>query len=175
MKIPALAALAAASALTLTACGNNNSNGTATDTNASGGPGSSSAAGLSVASTSLGRVLVDGQGMTLYVLSADGMNKSTCSPTCLQFWPASAPGGTSKIQASTGQTTTPDGTPIATVAGHPVYTFSKDHQPGDVNGEGLQEFGGTWYAVSPSGKPVTGGTGGSSHSSSSSSPYTRGY
>jgi predicted lipoprotein with Yx(FWY)xxD motif len=176
MKIPALAALAAASALTLTACGNNNSNGTAADTTGSGGAGSSSVTGLAVASTSLGRTLVDGQGMTLYVLSADGMNKSTCSASCLQFWPASAPGGTSAIKAKTGQTTTPDGTPIATVAGHPVYTFSKDQQPGDVNGEGLQEFGGTWYAVSPSGKPLTGGTGGSSPSSpTSSSPYSRGY
>ena len=25
----------------------------------------------------------------------------------------------------------------ATVAGHPVYTFSGDQNPGDVNGEGL--------------------------------------
>ncbi|HEY3531070.1 MAG TPA: hypothetical protein VGK78_18145 [Nocardioides sp.] len=178
MKIPALAALAAATALTLTACGNNTSNATAADTTGSNGPGSSSATGLAVASTSLGRVLVDGQGMTLYVLSADGMNKSTCSAACLQFWPASAPGGTSTLHAKTGQTTTPDGTAIATVAGHPVYTFTKDQQPGDVNGQGLQEFGGTWSAVSPSGKPLTGGTGGSKPSgnpSSSYTPYSRGY
>jgi hypothetical protein len=57
---------------------------------------------------------------------------------------------------TTGRTATPDGTAIATVAGHPVYTFSQDQQPGDVNGEGVAEFGGTWYAVSPTGQPVTG-------------------
>ena len=71
----------------------------------------------------------------------------------------------------------------ATVAGHPVYTFSQDHASGDVNGEGLQEFGGTWYAVSASGAAVQ--PGGSSTgttpspapgSAQSSAPtYGRGY
>jgi predicted lipoprotein with Yx(FWY)xxD motif len=176
MKIPALAAVAAAAALTLTACGNSNSSSTATDSATSGGSGSTSATGLAVASTSLGKVLVDGRGMTLYVLSADGTNKSTCSAQCLQFWPAAAPGGSSKIHATMGRTTTPDGTPIATVAGHPVYTFSLDQAPGDVKGEGVKEFGGTWSAVSPTGTPLTGSTGGSSPSGNSSSPaYSRGY
>ena len=38
--------------------------------------------------------------------------------------------------------------------GWPLYTFVKDKAPGDVAGEGVKTFGGTWYAVSPSGKPV---------------------
>jgi hypothetical protein len=75
---------------------------------------------------------------------------------------------------ATSRTTTPDGTAITTVAGHPVYTFSQDQNPGDVNGEGLNEFGGTWYAVSPSGQAVT--SAGQSPSSGSSSTSTgRGY
>ena len=111
--------------------------------------------------------------MTLYVLSADGREHSTCSTQCLQFWPAASPG---RRQGSPpGRTTkTPDGTAIATVAGQPVYTFSLDHQPGDVNGEGVTEFGGTWYAVSPSGQAVT-TTSNAPSSGSSSTSTGRGY
>jgi predicted lipoprotein with Yx(FWY)xxD motif len=106
--------------------------------------------------------------MTLYTLSADGHDHSTCTTQCLQFWPAVSPAGGQALSVATGHTTTPDGTAIATVAGHPVYTFSQDHQPGDVNGEGINEFGGTWYAVSPSGQPVTSNAKAPSGSSSSS-------
>ncbi len=100
-------------------------------------------------------MLVDSRGMTLYTLSADGQDSSTCATQCLQFWPAVAPAKAGTLSVTTGKTATPDGTPIATVAGHPVYTFSQDQQPGDVNGEGINEFGGIWYAVSPTGQPVT--------------------
>jgi predicted lipoprotein with Yx(FWY)xxD motif len=176
MRIPALLVVGAASALTLSACGGGGSPGTASGTAPTGG-GAAHATAVQVASTSLGKVLVDAQGMTLYVLSADGRDLSTCSSSCLQFWPAVAP-GPGKIPAATGRTTTPSGTPIATVAGHPVYTFALDHAPGEVNGEGVQEFGGTWYAVSPAGDPVTGKAGSTpapSGASSSSSGYARGY
>jgi len=50
---------------------------------------------------------------------------------------------------------------MATVGGWPLYTFAQDQVPGDVNGQGIKSFGGTWWAVSPSGKAVT-GSGGSS-------------
>ncbi len=89
------------------------------------------------------------------MLSTDGPNHSTCSASCLQLWPAVAPGAHAGVTAKVGSTATPSGTMTATVAGHPVYTFSGDQGPGDVNGEGLQDFGGVWYAVSPSGAAVT--------------------
>ncbi len=174
MNIPTLGGLAAVALLTLSACGNGSSSTTAQQPAETGTSGAVATAGLKVAQTSLGKVLVDGQGMTLYVLSADGKNHATCDAQCLQFWPAVAPGGTSKLKATSGQTTTPDGTAIATVAGHPVYTFSQDSQPGDVKGEGLNEFGGTWYAASPTGSPVTQGAQAPSSGSSSQSTG-RGY
>ncbi len=168
MKIPSLVAVAATALLTLSACGNGSSSTTA-EQPATGSGGGNASSALSVAQTSLGNVLVDSQGMTLYTLSADGHNHSTCSSQCLQFWPAVSPGGAGKLSVTTGRTATPDGTAIATVAGHPVYTFSQDQQPGDVNGEGVAEFGGTWYAVSPTGQPVTGTQQAPSSGSSSSS------
>lgn len=172
MKITGLLAVSATALLTLSACGSGSSGSGSTATAQGGGASGAGTSGISVASTSLGKVLVDGQGMTLYVLSADGVGKSTCSAQCLQFWPAAAPGGAQKVTAATGHTTTPDGTAIATVGGHPVYAFSLDHQPGDVNGEGISEFGGTWYAASPTGTPVTGGT---SSPAKSSAPVYGGY
>jgi predicted lipoprotein with Yx(FWY)xxD motif len=170
MKIPALVALSAAALLTLSACGNGSSSTTAQPASTGGAGGSA----LSTGQTSLGKVLVDSRGMTLYTLSADGHDHSTCSAQCLQFWPAVAPAKSGKVSVATSSTTTPSGSPIATVAGHPVYTFSQDQQPGDVNGEGVNEFGGTWYAVSPSGQPVT-GKGQTPSGGTSSSTTGRGY
>ena len=154
MKIPALAALLAASAITLAACGGTSSGTTAGGATDTSGTAPAAGAGLHAATTSLGRVLVDAQGRTVYLLTADSRGTSTCGADCLSFWPAVAQGH-SKLAVPVGSTKTPDGTPTATVAGQPVYTFSLDHQPGDVNGEGVTEFGGTWYAVSPSGQAVT--------------------
>jgi predicted lipoprotein with Yx(FWY)xxD motif len=175
MKIPSLVAVSAAALLTLSACGSgSSSSGTAAQQPAADSGGNASGHGLSVASTSLGKVLVDSRGMTLYALSADGRNRSTCATDCLKFWPAVAPTKAAALSVTTGRTATPDGTAIATVAGHPVYTFSLDQQPGDVKGEGISEFGGTWYAVSATGEPVTGAQT-SPSGSSSSGTTTRGY
>ncbi len=175
MKIPTLVAVTATALLTLSACGNGSSS-TAAQQPAGGTAGGGTAAhALSVSETSLGKVLVDSRGMTLYMLSADGQDSSTCSTQCLQFWPAVAPAKGGQLSVTTGRTTTPDGTAIATVAGHPVYTFSQDQQPGDVNGEGVDEFGGIWHAVSPTGVPVTDGGAPSGGSSSGTTGHAYGY
>jgi predicted lipoprotein with Yx(FWY)xxD motif len=134
-----------------------------------GGAAPAASHGVHVATTSLGKVLVDSQGMTLYTLSADSRNTSTCDAQCLQFWPPAAPSGAGKLAVAAGQTKATNGSAIATVAGHPVYTFSQDSKPGDVNGEGLNEFGGLWYAVSPTGKSVVQG-GSSTPSSAPATP-----
>jgi predicted lipoprotein with Yx(FWY)xxD motif len=172
MKIPSLVALGATALLTLSACGNGGSSTAASPQGGAVGAGTS-AHGLGVGQTSLGKVLVDSRGMTLYTLSADSQDTSTCSTQCLQFWPAVAPAKAGRLSVATGRTATPDGTAITTVAGRPVYTFSQDQQPGDVNGEGINEFGGTWYAVSPTGQPVT--SSGQPSGGTSSSTTGRGY
>ena len=85
MKIIALSVLGAAAALTLSACGGSSSSTTATQQGASAA--TTSARGLHVASTSLGRVVVDAQGRTVYVLSADSTNHATCDASCQHYWP----------------------------------------------------------------------------------------
>jgi predicted lipoprotein with Yx(FWY)xxD motif len=97
MKIHAVLAVAATAVLTLSACGSNTAAPAAPQ--AAGG-----ASGLHGADTSLGRVLVDASGRTVYLLTADGRNRSTCAASCLQFWPAVTPRGGNGVSAQVGAT-----------------------------------------------------------------------
>jgi predicted lipoprotein with Yx(FWY)xxD motif len=116
---------------------------------------------VGVATTSLGPVLVDSKGFTVYMLTADTKGHSTCSAKCLQFWPlVPAPAGAGippvqGVSAALAATKATSGASMVTAGGWPLYTFVKDTAPGQVAGEGVKTFGGTWYAVSPSGTPVT--------------------
>jgi len=153
--------LGAAAALMLAAaCGTSTST---TPSAASGAPARAIPAApggvLGVATTSLGPVLVDGKGLTVYLLTSDSPGHSACSAACLAYWPlvsGPAPASVKGITAALSVTKATSGTSMVTAAGWPLYTFVKDSAPGDVTGEGVKSFGGTWYAVSPSGKAVTG-------------------
>jgi predicted lipoprotein with Yx(FWY)xxD motif len=114
---------------------------------------------VSAQATSLGSVLVDGRGRTVYEFANDTGSKSTCVDACAAVWlavpapatvPASEPGVTGKL----GSTTRPDGSRQLTVAGHPVYTFTGDSAPGQTNGQNVVLNGGLWTVVSPAGAPL---------------------
>jgi predicted lipoprotein with Yx(FWY)xxD motif len=177
MKIPVLVAVAATSLLTLTACGSGSSTTASPPSGGTNANVSQTASGVHVETTSLGRVLADADGNTVYMFSTDSSGKSTCDATCLQYWPPVAPGkAASDVTGKVASTTTTAGGKIATVSGWPVYTFSLDQKPGDVSGEGLSDFGGVWYAVSPSGQPVkAAGVGSPSPSTGSGPAYGGGY
>jgi predicted lipoprotein with Yx(FWY)xxD motif len=113
---------------------------------------------VSAQSTSLGTILVDGQGRTVYVFANDKANKSSCDGACATDWPpvtapsklpASLPG----VKGALGMTTRSDGSRQLTVAGHPVYRFSGDSAPGQTKGQGLTLNGGRWTVVLPTGAP----------------------
>jgi len=148
---------AAATVLLASACGST------VDAGAGGGASSTTTPGgvLGVATTSLGPVLVDSLGLTVYLLTADTPGHSSCSAQCLQYWPlVPAPAGATVpaiqgIGAALSVTKAMSGTSMLTAGGWPLYTFVKDKAPGDVTGQGVKTFGGTWYAVSPAGAPVT--------------------
>ena len=151
--------------LALVACSNGGSNGGST-AGSGGGSGGSSGAGASgsaggsatvaVTKGSLGRMLVDQRGRTLYMFLSDTSDKSTCYTGCSSTWPAltvtGSPNAGAGVQASMlGTTTRTDGSTQVTFDGHPLYVYSGDSGPGDVNGEGI---GNVWYAVSPNGTPI---------------------
>jgi predicted lipoprotein with Yx(FWY)xxD motif len=120
---------------------------------------SSSASGdLAVASTKLGKIIVDSKGMTAYYFTKDQANsgKSVCSGPCLVAWPSiSATSDTPKgtgITAKLGTITRDDGSKQVTVNGMPIYLWQKDKAPGDVTGQGVNKV---WYVVAPDGKMIT--------------------
>jgi predicted lipoprotein with Yx(FWY)xxD motif len=125
---------------------------------ASSGTGSGTASGtaLATATTSLGKIVVNGSMMTVYVYDKDKANsgKSACVGPCLGFWPpVFVTGATPKVTGVTGKVGTIDvsGKKQVTINGLPLYTFSGDHKTGDVTGQG---FKGIWWVVSPSGAKI---------------------
>ena len=117
---------------------------------------------LAVRRTSLGRTLVDARGRTLYLFEADRPNLSNCSSGCLSVWPAltthhrpRARGGA--VGSKIGTIPARGGKRQVTYAGHPLYYYVGDRKPGDVNGQGLDQFGAEWYALSPAGRKIDNG------------------
>jgi predicted lipoprotein with Yx(FWY)xxD motif len=95
--------------------------------------------------------LTDENGMSLYISLKDIGGKSTCDTACLTTWrpvlvSGKIIGGTGVNLSNLGIIIRPDGTHQVTYLGSPLYTFSKDVNPGDSNGHGL---GGVWFLVSP--------------------------
>ena len=114
---------------------------------------------VSTATTSLGRVLVDGRGRTLYLFARDKHGKSACSGKCAGFWPplitSGKPLATAGAKTSLlGTTKRADGRLQVTYNHHPLYTFVNDTRKGQTNGEEVDAFGAEWYAVSAAGLKV---------------------
>lgn len=131
----------------------------------SSGSAPASTTDLATAKSSLGQIIVDGRGMSVYVFDKDVANsgKSSCTGGCLTLWPpVIAKGSTpsvSGIAGKIGTLTTADGTKQLTVNGLPVYYYSKDTEAGDVYGQGVANL---WWVLSPSGEKIaaTSGTSG---------------
>jgi predicted lipoprotein with Yx(FWY)xxD motif len=109
-----------------------------------------------VARTKLGRILVNGQGRTLYLYMKDRGTKSACSRRCAQVWPPATVSGTPTagpgVAAAKLTTARGAGNRRQLVYnGHPLYTLTADVRPGQINGEG---FLGTWYVVSAAGNRI---------------------
>ena len=147
-------------AVVTAACGSNpyGGGGTATGTS-SGYP---SAATVTVASSKVGKILVDGSGRTLYLFEADSGTTSKCYDSCAQVWPVLTTSGQPVagpgVNASLlGTTQRKDGSVEVVYNGHPLYYFSGDKQPGDITGQDLNSFGAVWYVLSPDGAKVDAG------------------
>jgi predicted lipoprotein with Yx(FWY)xxD motif len=123
-------------------------------------PAPSAAAALTAAHTSLGTILADGQGRTVYLFEKDMGTTSSCSGACAVAWPPAttadrqpAVAGAAN-QGLVGTAARPDGTLQLTYAGHPLYRFAGDNRPGDTNGQGSQAFGAAWDVLNPAGQKI---------------------
>jgi predicted lipoprotein with Yx(FWY)xxD motif len=123
---------------------------------------------LGISHPTLGRALVDTDGLTLYIFKKDSSTSNACNSVCTLVWhPRVAPScGTlvwhplsanGEIRLAPGLAATDvgsvqlsNGDMQVTYGGHPLYLYPGDEEPGDVNGEGINAYGAFWYAVSPS-------------------------
>ena len=121
-----------------------------------------SATQVNIAKSQFGRILVDSKGITLYDFPPDKGTSSVCYGACAALWPPliakgkplAGPG----VRASLlGTTKRKDGKREVTYNGHPLYYFVTDRKPGQTTGQGLNQFGGPWWVLTPAGKEVHGG------------------
>ena len=156
-------------ALAVAGCGGS-SNDSASSAHSVPKLASGHAATIGVSGSSVGNILVNSQGRTVYLFKKDTSSKSTCTGACAASWPpvratgkpTAAGGATASMLGTTKRS---DGKPQVTYHGHPLYLFSGDQNAGALNGQGVNAFGAVWWAVSPAGnqvttKPSSGSTGG---------------
>jgi predicted lipoprotein with Yx(FWY)xxD motif len=156
-SVAALAGLA----LVLAACSGGSSGGGLYG----GGPATSSGQRMGgvveVRGSTLGKILVDGQGRTLYLFEADKAGKSVCNGACASAWPPYLSDGAPR--AGAGVASSLLGTSVrvddgggaqVTYRGHPLYYYAGDNEPGDTTGQGLDQFGAKWYVLAPGGDKI---------------------
>lgn len=138
----------------LTACGDES------DTPASGPAASEASSGTKLATADvgdLGKIVVDGNGRTVYVFDKDTSGKSNCEGDCLAKWPVVPAGeGTPQVEgiaaSLVGTVTRSDGSKQLSIDGLPIYLFASDTKSGEAKG---QAVGGVWWVVGPDGKKIT--------------------
>ena len=104
----------------------------------------------------LGKILVDGKGMTLYMFTKDTANVSNCTANCLVLWPpfltkSNAKAGDGVDASLIGTAKMADGSMIVTYNKMPLYYWASDSKAGDATG---QDVGKVWYVVAPGGKAI---------------------
>lgn len=107
--------------------------------------------GIHAADSDLGSILVDPDGLTLYVFTQDSGGESVCYDQCAENWPAVAADTAISSDLDTamfGSTERTDGTSQLTINGMPLYLFAADEAPGDVNGQGANDV---WFVVGADG------------------------
>jgi predicted lipoprotein with Yx(FWY)xxD motif len=170
--MPRLVAVGVAAALLLAACGDDDDSGSTADTDTTAtsttdvpdatttsapGDDADAPATVAVGESDLGDILVDANGMTLYVYDNDTTpGTSNCNDECATAWPPLIVTGTPTygpgLDASMFSTVTrDDGSTQLAVNDHPLYLWAADQAPGDTTGQGVNGF----YVVAPNGNKIT--------------------
>ena len=123
---------------------------------------SAARAELKLRTTSVGAILVNSRGFTVYAFTRDARNRDMCVAIrgCSRVWPAVTTTG--KPIAGHGV----EGSLLATInlhggrkqvtyAGRPLYTYVGDSAPGETSYVNFAAFGGRWPAMNATGHTVT--------------------
>ncbi|MFD8479934.1 hypothetical protein [Kitasatospora sp. NPDC059673] len=153
-RVTMLAAGALAAAALIAGCGSSGGGSSSSTTMHSGSQAQTTL--MTEHNGTLGTLVTDGQGFTLYRFDQDTNNPSAshCTGDCATLWPPELTTGSGApalkgIDAKLVSTVTrPDGTHQVTLNGWPLYRYTPDTKPGQTNGQGV---GGTWWATTPTG------------------------
>jgi len=115
---------------------------------------------LALNQTSLGKIITDGNGMSLYMYPPDTRDPSVsnCYDACARAWPPLLTAGKPELKGAdvdaklVGTTTRKDGTTQVTYNGWPLYYWQRDRNPGDVLG---QAVGDIWWVMTADGGIIT--------------------
>jgi predicted lipoprotein with Yx(FWY)xxD motif len=152
-------AVPVAAVILLAGCGSSGTTKAKSSSTTSAGGGTtttaaSTTAAAPVSATSnptLGQILVDSQGRTVYVFDNDKNGTIACLTGCAAAWPpvvldagASLP-TTGALSADLTTVARPDGAQQQVAyKGRPLYRYAGDAKAGDTKGDGV---GGIWHAV----------------------------
>jgi len=114
---------------------------------------------VKVVSSQFGRILADKKGQAFYLFAKETSEKSECYGACAKAWPPVLTKGEPQADGAArstliGTTKRRDGKLQVTYRGRPLYYFEKD-SPGQVLCHNVDQFGGKWLVVQPSGSPVS--------------------
>ena len=142
--------LGAVLATGLAACGSSGGDHTSGDHAAPAG------VGVTISQSSLGPILTDRSGRTLYAFTNDKNGSSSCSGQCIASWPALVSGkavsaGSGTQKSLLGETKRAEGSLQATYGAWPLYYYAGDTNPGDVDGQGVDSV---WYVIGADGKLI---------------------
>jgi predicted lipoprotein with Yx(FWY)xxD motif len=106
-----------------------------------------------------GEVLFSKGERAIYYFGKESTRRARCYGECAQAWPpvitrGRPQAGTGAKAALLGTTRRSDGRRQVTYDGHPLYFYVND-PPGEVGCHNVEEFGGLWLAVQPTGSPVS--------------------
>ena len=121
--------------------------------------GTQSKATVSLRKTSLGLILVNARGHTIYLFAKDRNARSSCSGSCARVWPpllsrGKPTAGPGVKRSLLGTTRRSNGSLQVTYNKHPLYTYALDKRAGQTKGQGKSLFGAKWWAVSAKGRAV---------------------
>lgn len=106
---------------------------------------------------SLGQIIVDDEGHTVYLFEKDKPDESYCHGACASVWPPLTTSRAPVVEAPLDKSKVTllkrgDGLMQVVYAGRPLYYYQGDTGPKDTNGQEKNQFGALWYALRPSGQ-----------------------
>ena len=111
---------------------------------------------ITVRPSDFGPMLFDARGQAIYLFDRETTRKPRCYGACAEAWPPVLTKGDPVATGATrrgmlGTTRRSDGAVQVTYGGHPLYFYAHE-EPGQVLCHNVEEYGGLWLVVTPTGE-----------------------